>query len=79
MATGWAIDLFLGGQRREHGDLEVAVPRDRFGEVLAALDGFELFVPAGGSGNGLVWPLDQAGDLVESLHQTWVREPESGY
>jgi hypothetical protein len=47
VAAGWAIDLFLGGQRREHEDLEIAVPRDRFGEVAEALTGYELFVPLG--------------------------------
>src|SRR5439155_19088760 len=26
IAPGWAIDLFLGAERREHGDLEIGVP-----------------------------------------------------
>ncbi|HEY8655865.1 MAG TPA: hypothetical protein VIM23_05110, partial [Gaiellaceae bacterium] len=34
VAAGWAIELFLGGQRREHEDLEIAVPNDRFDEVV---------------------------------------------
>jgi hypothetical protein len=42
IAAGWAIDLFLGRQTREHEDLEIAVPRDRLPEVAGALDGFEL-------------------------------------
>ena len=29
VAAGWAIDLFLGHQRREHDDLELAVPASR--------------------------------------------------
>ena len=37
VSAGWAIDLFLGGERREHEDLELAVPADRFGEIAAAL------------------------------------------
>jgi hypothetical protein len=78
VAAGWAIDLFLGGQRRAHADLEIAVPRARFAEVAAALAGFELFVPVSGPGNGRVWPLARAGELVQTLHQTWVREPGSG-
>ena len=74
VAGGWAIDLFLGGQRREHEDLEIAVPRDRFGEVAEALAGFELFVIE----SGLAWPLAEAEDKLEATHQTWVREPETG-
>ena len=35
VAAGWAIDLFLGEERREHEDLEIAVPRERFSEVAA--------------------------------------------
>jgi hypothetical protein len=74
VAAGWAIDLFLGEQRREHEDLEIAVPRHRFAEVAEALAGFELFV----AGDGLVRPLAQADDALETHHQTWVREPATG-
>ena len=42
--SGRAIDLFLGGQRREHEDLEIAVPGTRFDELVPALDGFEIYV-----------------------------------
>lgn len=78
VAAGWAIDLFLGEQRRPHGDLEVAVPHDRFSEIAAALAGHELFLPMGGPGNGLVRPFDAAADFDEEYHQTWVREPMTG-
>ncbi len=74
VAAGWAIDLFLGGQRREHEDLEIAVPRDRFAEVAEALAGFELFAIRA----GLAWPLAEAADALATSHQTWVREPASG-
>jgi hypothetical protein len=36
VAAGWALDLFIGGIGREHDDLEIAVPRGRFGEIVAA-------------------------------------------
>ena len=75
VAGGWAIDLFLGEQSREHEDLEVAVPTDRFDEVLRALAGFEFFVV----GDGLAWPLARAGEAYAAHHQTWVREPATGY
>ena len=74
VAAGWAIDLFLGGERRRHEDLEVGVPRERFDAVARALAGFELFVV----GSGLAWPLEAAGDAAAVNHQTWVREPGTG-
>jgi hypothetical protein len=74
VTAGWAIDLFLGEQRREHEDIEIAVPRARFGEVAEALAGFELYVV----GSGLARPLSIAGEWLETHHQTWVREPETG-
>jgi hypothetical protein len=78
VAAGWAIDLFLGGQRREHEDLEIAVPSDRFGEVADALAAFELFIPGREDDRELVWPYADAGERVETHHQTWVREPATG-
>ena len=77
VAAGWAIDLFLGGGYREHDDLEIAVPRDRFSEIEEALDKFELFV-VGVPGQGFVTPLKEAGDALDDSHQTWVREPQTG-
>jgi hypothetical protein len=89
VAAGWALDLFLGEQRREHEDLEVAVPADRFGAVADALEveGLELFAvsqdPArtptlDGRGSTLATPLALAGDLLTTSHQTWVLERAAG-
>jgi len=75
IAAGWAIDLFLGGARREHGDIEIAVPRSRRAEVLDVLAGFEFFA-AGVPSSGFVTALPLAED--SDSHQTWVREPASG-
>ena len=75
VAAGWAIDLFLGGQRREHEDLEIAVPNERIDEVAEALGRFELFVI---TGPGEATPLADARDRLDDTHQTWVREPETG-
>ena len=77
VAAGWAIDLFLGGGYREHDDLEIAIPRDRFSEIAEALDEFQLFV-VGVPKRGLVSSLEQAGDALDRSHQTWVREPQTG-
>jgi hypothetical protein len=73
VAAGWAIDLFLGRQRRGHEDLEIAVPQARFGEVADALSGLEIFV----IDEGRCWPLAEKPVTLET-HQTWIREPASG-
>lgn len=72
IAGGWAIDLFLGTETREHADVEIAVPADAFDDIVAALDGFELFVVVG-TGRGT--PLEDARDRFPDRHQTWVRDP----
>jgi hypothetical protein len=77
IAAGWAIDLFLGSVRREHEDIEIAVPRSRRAEVLDALEGFEFFA-AGVPRSGFVTELRAAEASDSDSHQTWVREPASG-
>jgi hypothetical protein len=67
VAAGWAIDLFLGRERREHEDLEVAIPADSLSAVAGRLTDLELWVPPGGGGTLI--PLADA-DLAET-HQTW--------
>lgn len=74
VAAGWAIDLFLGGDRREHEDLEIAVPNTRFDELAGVLAGLEVFVIT----PPLATPLAEARDRLMDTHQTWIREPESG-
>jgi len=77
IAAGWAIDLFLGSVRREHGDIEIAVPRSRRAELLDALGEFEFFA-AGAPSSGFVTALSVADASDSDSHQTWVREPASG-
>jgi Aminoglycoside-2''-adenylyltransferase len=77
VAAGWAIDLFVGRERREHEDLEIAIPAGRLSEFLPALAGFEVYavkVP----GKATFTPLAEAGDGLRETHQTWVRDPASG-
>jgi Aminoglycoside-2''-adenylyltransferase len=75
VAAGWALDLFVGEQRREHEDLEIAVPNTRFDEFLPALDGLE---PCVITGPKEATPLAQARDQLAETHQTWIREPATG-
>jgi hypothetical protein len=78
VAAGWAIDLFLGGERREHEDLEIAAPNARFAEVAAALGDYEIFV-IGTPENGQATPYAEVGEeALAETHQTWVREPATG-
>ena len=67
VSAGWAIDLFLGEQRREHDDLEIGVPADRFDEVAAALGELDFHVVT----RGVAQPVETAGDLMQTIHQTW--------
>jgi Aminoglycoside-2''-adenylyltransferase len=60
VAGGWGLDLFLGGQRRPHEDLEIGVPASRFHEIESALTdvtwwrhGHQTWALAGGA-----WRLD---------------------
>jgi RimJ/RimL family protein N-acetyltransferase len=75
VAAGWAIDLFLGGDHREHEDLEIAVPNAGFAEIVTALPGLEICVITGPQE---ATPLADARDLLDETHQSWVREPETG-
>src|ERR1700750_2759285 len=54
VAAGWALDLSLGGQPREHSDLEIAVPSGQFPAVRAVFGGYRF--EAIGHGRG--WPVD---------------------
>lgn len=75
VAGGWAIDLFLGGERREHEDLEIAVPNKRFlTDVAPALSDLELFV----TDSGQVTPVADAGDRLAVTHQTWGLDRAAG-
>jgi hypothetical protein len=67
VAAGWAIDLFLGRERREHEDLEIAVPAVGFGEVAEALGELDFHVVAPAT----AVPVAESGDLFETHHQTW--------
>jgi Aminoglycoside-2''-adenylyltransferase len=67
VSAGWAIDLFLGGPRRQHEDLEIAVPADRFGEVAAALSELAFHVVT----RGVAESVETGTELMKTVHQTW--------
>jgi Aminoglycoside-2''-adenylyltransferase len=76
VAGGWALELFLGGGHREHDDLEIAAPNSRFDEVADALGALEIFLI---TDRTEATPLAEARDRFFDTHQTWVREPATGF
>jgi hypothetical protein len=72
VAGGWALDLFLGRQTREHRDLEIAVPDDRFADIARRFPDCEFHV----AGDGQVVPLSD--EAMRAHHQTWARERATG-
>ncbi len=72
VAAGWALDLFLGRQTREHDDIEVGVPAHSFSYVRVALSGFEVVVV----GDGKAWPATP--ESLAAHRQTWVRSAPGG-
>lgn len=72
VAGGWALDLFRGEQTREHEDLEIAVPADRFAALAAYFPELEFHV----AGDGEVLPVTP--ESLAAHHQTWAREPATG-
>ncbi len=72
VAAGWAVDLHLGRQTREHSDLEIAIPRGRFPDVRRYLRDFDLY----DVGNGRARRLDRGTEPDRDNHQVWVCQPE---
>jgi hypothetical protein len=73
VAGGWALDLWLGGQTREHEDLEIAVPTACFPEIQVRVEslGLKLFAIDEGEVIALA-PGEAPG---RRTHQTWVMDP----
>jgi hypothetical protein len=71
IAAGWAIDLFVGYERRGHEDLEIAAPADGFPEISALLDDLEFYAV----GDGEVTRLRESPERFAETHQTWGLDP----
>jgi hypothetical protein len=69
VAGGWAVDLHLGSRRRDHEDLEIAVPRAGFDAVAARFPELEFHV----AGDGRVVPVSPV--ALAEHHQTWAWDP----
>jgi len=75
IAGGWALDLFLGGQTREHEDIDVQILRRDQQDVRALFNGWDVqeadpgILPSS-------WPFREweAGQLLSShVHDIWCR------
>ncbi|WP_433086774.1 nucleotidyltransferase domain-containing protein [Dactylosporangium sp. CA-052675] len=73
VAAGWALDLFLGRQTREHGDIEIAIPAAAFPEVRDRFPGYVFDAVS----SGRIWQ-NATSDVLAATHQTWLRDPATG-
>ncbi|HET9170254.1 MAG TPA: hypothetical protein VFN97_12500 [Actinospica sp.] len=73
VAAGWALELFLGKPMRAHGDIEIAVPAARFGEVRERFPEYAFDAV----GDHRIWE-DASAEVLAATHQTWVRDRETG-
>jgi hypothetical protein len=69
VADGWALDLWLGRQTREHLDLDIAILRRDQWLVRQRLDGWDLCVAE----DGMLSPLANESQLEPPRHAIWCR------
>jgi Aminoglycoside-2''-adenylyltransferase len=73
VAGGWAIDVHVGRQTREHEDLEIAIPASQFGVFRHFFGGFDLYDASGGR-----WLGPDDVPTMPEHHQVWVWERAVG-
>lgn len=73
VVAGWAIDLFIGEQTREHGDLEIEILRGDFPAVRDHLKEYEFFA----TGSGEIVALDLEDEWNPEWHQRWVLDRDA--
>lgn len=72
IASGWAIDLFLGRVTRPHVDIDIAVWRDGQTRLREALAGWQFSVVV--SGQLRAWSPDEI--IEPPLHELHARRPD---
>jgi hypothetical protein len=73
VAAGWALDLFLGAERRKHGDLEIAIPAARWAEIRDRFPEYAFDAVD----SGRIWQ-DATPDVLRATYQTWLRDRTTG-
>jgi Aminoglycoside-2''-adenylyltransferase len=72
IAAGWALDLFRGRQTRDHDDVEIAVPRTRFAEIVERFPEVDFYVPVAGA------LVPASLETLAAGHQTWALDRAAG-
>jgi hypothetical protein len=76
VAGGWAIDLFLGRQTRDHGDVDVSILGGNQPQLRALLPGWDIQVAHAGA----LTPWHPGDRLSAPRHQFWARPaPEAAW
>ena len=75
IAGGWAIELFVRREVRDHSDLEIGCFRPDLGKVVAQLSGWDLMVARDGHLN----PCRAASLAEPDIHSIWCRPSGSAY
>ncbi|WP_101846654.1 nucleotidyltransferase domain-containing protein [Halobacillus sp. Marseille-P3879] len=73
VAGGWAIDLHIGEETREHEDIEIAVFRDELPELSKWLNGWNTYVVD--HSQMIEGPVDES--LEEHIHEIHVHREEA--
>jgi hypothetical protein len=76
VGDGWAIDLWAGGQSREHEDIEICVLRSDQRVVRAYCAGWQPFMPGESESGWIVLAKDELLEAPRSMLQLW-RTPET--
>src|SRR5947209_13773902 len=71
VAGGWAIDLLLGRQSRDHGHLDVLVLRRDQALVREYLRGWDVHAAINPPGRLRPWPIGET--LPPTVHDVWCR------
>lgn len=76
IAGGWALDLHLGEQTREHGDIDILILREEQAVVYAALAG-EWTLYKADQGTLSLW---EEGEYLHSVGDVWASKgPEAPF
>ncbi|PJN48692.1 hypothetical protein PAEVO_64200 [Paenibacillus sp. GM2FR] len=72
IAGGWALDLYLGEQTREHGDIDILILREEQAAIYAALAN-EWTLYKADQGTLSLW---EEGEYLHSVGDVWVSRNE---
>jgi hypothetical protein len=75
LAGGWALDLHLGRQTRDHADIDVLVLRPHLDEVRRRLADWDVHVA---DPPGTLRPWSMGEPFPDSAHDVWCRSTSNG-